>query len=158
TGVDGRVLQFSLGSGGAPTSCGKDLTAGKMLGKTPQSLAWIPPLDVAWGDENAVFLVDANKDLLRWRYQTPRADVAISVFPLIDKSGATVVGVGYDTDGFGDVKSLYMLDLRAGTPIMNWSVTDGAGLIYLGSFVGAMAQSPLDPTHVFYLISESGMA
>jgi hypothetical protein len=145
--TDGRILQFALGN---PRTRCKDLTVGKTLDKSPRAFSWYPPDSILYGGETTLYLIDAVKDLYRWNYKTPRSDYPRSAFPLI-KDGAQVVGAGFDTTNFSEIQQLYILDPKNGMRLFNWDVTDQAGPIVLGGGIPEMTQSPLDPTHVFYL-------
>jgi hypothetical protein len=150
TGNDGRILQFGLG-GTVPVKCGNDLQAGKKLDKSPRSLAWFPPDGILYGGETTLYLIDAVKDLFRWNYKTQSSDYPIATFPLL-KDGALVVGAGFDTSGFDEVKLLHIINPKNGAMLFGWDVTDqNNSPIVLGGGIPSMAQSPVDPSHVFYL-------
>jgi hypothetical protein len=152
----GRVLQLGLGSGGTPTSC-KDLTAAGTLSKSPNSIGWFPPDSVIFGAPDGIVLVDAVKDLQRWTYHTTVDFPPFSVFPL--QNGATsVVAVGFDTTGFNDIVEVHILDAKNGTKTVVWDVTDANGPLHLGSEVPAMVQSPLDPSHIFFVSNGASTA
>jgi hypothetical protein len=150
TGNDGRILQFGLG-GTQPQKCGKDLQVGKTLDKSPRVIAWFPPDGILYGGETTLYLIDAVKDLYRFNFKTQRSDYPIAAFPL-EKDGGFVVGGGFDTNGFGEVSLLHIIDPKNGVSLYNWDVTDAVNSpIYLGSSITAMTQSPVDPTHIFYV-------
>jgi hypothetical protein len=150
TGNDGRILQFGLG-GAQPQKCGNDLQAGKTLDKSPKSLAWFPPDGILYGGENALYLIDAAKDLYRWNFKTTRSDTPIAAFPL-SRNGSFVVGAGFDTTGFDEVTLLYILDPKNGMQLFMWDVTDQTNSpIFLGSSIPAMTKSPLDAERIFYV-------
>jgi hypothetical protein len=151
TSNDGRILQFSLSSTGPISKCGKDLTVNKTLEKSPQSLAWYPPDGILFGGETTLYLIDAAKDLYRWNYKTQRSDIPLAAFPLI-KDGSQVVGAGFDTTNFGEMQTLQIIDPKNGMMLFSWDMTDANNSpIYLGGGIVGLTQSPLDPTHMFYM-------
>jgi hypothetical protein len=151
TSNDGRVLQIPLGTSTAPSAC-RDLTAGKTLPKSPTALGWLQPRYAIWGAPESVTLIDSVKDLVKWNYQDPQHNPPLSVFPLERGTGGPVVAIGYDSQGFNTINLLNILDIKSGNKLFGWDVTDAQNSpIYLGSEVPSMAQSPIDPTHIFFV-------
>lgn len=138
--IGGQVFQLSLATS-PPQRCGT--TIKNTIVDLPFAVAWIPPDMIAVGADTSTFLIDAAADQYRWNKTTSRVR---DVFPIQSPQGTAVGIAQYDTS-YSEVRDLLVLDTAQGKQIGDFTLNADPFLLGLG--VVGMAQSPLDPSHVF---------
>jgi hypothetical protein len=146
----GRVMRFSLGTGGAFTEC-STLSAGGMLPHQPMAVAFVAPDAVAAATRDGLWVIGID-DKERWH--TSSSELPIDVFPL-QGSGETLVAVGYWQAGSASpvIDRVDAHRAPGGAPVHTWR-TNTAGFP-VSSGARSMSQSPLDPTRLFALDNPS---
>jgi len=149
---DGRVLQLSVPASGPAVACGPTLNAAHSLSKSPTAVGWVPPDGVLYGSSESTLFLDGTHDQIRTTYRPTQAgDVPRALFTLTRAGMPDVIVVGLDTDGFGDVTALKMVDPKNGSELKSWDVTSTQAPIHLGSSVPSMARDPFDSSRIAYI-------